>query len=108
MQKLTEDQIEQQCLQWLNFSGYFAWKVKDQVAFRDGAYRKPKPFMIPGVSDVIAIKQGVVYFIEFKSATGTQSVKQKEFQKNIEMQNGNYILARSLDELKEKLVSKTR
>jgi hypothetical protein len=106
VQKLTEAQIEQQCCQWLWRSGYFVFLPKDQASFRDGSYRKPKSFQIAGVSDCIAIKDGQVYFIEYKSKTGVQSAHQKTFQKNIEMNGGVYLLVKSVDELKERINNK--
>jgi hypothetical protein len=103
VQKLTEDQIEQACLQYLTAKKWFAFKFKDQALFANGRYRRAKPFQINGVADAFASKDGKHVWIEFKTKTGSQSQSQKEFQKNIEMQGGNYWLIRSLDELKERL-----
>lgn len=103
MQKLTEAQIEQAVCQWLYFKKYFVFKLKDQTTYRDGKRHKPLPFQINGVADLCAIKNGETFWIEVKTPTGTQSQAQKDFQKNIEMQSGVYILVRSVDELKEKL-----
>jgi hypothetical protein len=103
VQKLTEAQIEQAVCQWLHFKKYFVFKLKDQTAYRDGKRHKTLPFQINGVADLCAIKNGETFWIEIKTPTGTQSQAQKVFQKNIEMQGGNYWLIRSLDELKERL-----
>jgi hypothetical protein len=105
VQKLKESQIEQACLQYLNYFGWYCFKFKDQTEFRDGKFRKPLPFQVNGVADAFAIKNGVQIWIEFKTQTGVQSIHQKLFQKNIEMNGGIYLLIRSVDELKEKLAN---
>ena len=98
--KLTEAQIEQAVCQWLHYNNFFVVKFKDQTAHRDGKYHKPLPFQTNGVSDLMAIRDGNVYWIEVKSKTGTQSKAQKEFQLNIELNGGTYWLVRSIDEVK--------
>lgn len=103
MQKLTEAQIEQACLQFLHYSKWYCVKIKDQVQCRDGKYLKPRPFEVRGVADIFAIKDGISLWIEVKTKTGVQSAHQKTFQKNIEMNGGVYLLVKSLDELKERL-----
>ena len=98
--KLTEAQLENQILQWLTYSGFFAFKLHDQAYFRDGAYRKGSPFQIRGQSDVVAIRNGEVFFIEIKTKTGKQSEHQKEFESKIKASGGNYMLVRSIDEVR--------
>jgi hypothetical protein len=105
MQKITEAQIEQACLQFLHYSKFYCVKIKDQVQCRDGKYLKPRPFEVRGVADIFAIKDGISLWIEVKTKTGQQSVHQKLFQKNIEMNGGVYWVVRSVDELKEKLLT---
>lgn len=53
----------------------------------------------PGVCDRVAIKDGRVLFIEIKAPNGRQSDHQKRFQKYIEMCGGEYILARSVEDV---------
>lgn len=103
--KPTESQIEQSICQWLHFNNFFVAKVKDQTAYRDGKYHKPLPFQVNGFSDLVAIRNGQVFFIEVKSQTGVQSKAQKEFEKNIEMHGGVYLLVKSVEDLRFKLES---
>lgn len=105
MQSPNEKTIEKQILQYLTYlkDGYF-WKnnstgVYDPVK---NTFRKAKsPFLINGVSDIIGIYQGKVFFIEVKTKTGRQSVSQKLFQANIERCGGTYLLVRSLSDIEK-------
>jgi hypothetical protein len=98
-----EKEIELLLCQWLQLNGYYVFKLKDQMAFRNGSYRKPRPFEISGVADLFAIKNGAQYWIEVKSQKGTQSANQKDFQQNIEAHGGKYLLVKSIQELILKL-----
>ena len=52
-----------------------------------------------GICDLIAIKNGVVYFVEVKTKNGRQSEAQKQFETSIVLSGGNYLIARSLDDI---------
>jgi hypothetical protein len=99
----TEKEIELLLCEWLEWQGFFVFKLKDQTAFRNGSYRKPRPFEIAGVADLYAIRKGKAFWIEVKSKNGKQSPAQKTFEENIINQGGAYILARSAEDLKYKL-----
>ena len=71
---------------------------------KSGCFRKSSnPYKLTGITDIIAIKNGEVFFIEVKKIGGTQSDVQKLFQKMLTKSGGNYYLVYSLDELKDKL-----
>jgi len=57
--------------------------------------------VVAGVTDMEYITNGTVIFIEWKTPTGTQSDKQKDFQKKVESQGFKYVLLRSLEEGKK-------
>lgn len=99
----SEKQIETQCLTWLSYQkNLFAFKVKDQVLFADGRYRRASRFAINGVSDIIClIRNGPVLFLEIKREDGKLSFSQKQFQNELERLNHHYFVVRSLDELRE-------
>jgi|SaaInlLV_10m_DNA_2_1039722.scaffolds.fasta_scaffold04001_8 hypothetical protein len=95
---MSEKQIENAILDYLNLIGFFAFKVKDQAQFINGSYRKPGRHCVRGVSDIIAVKNGKVLFIEVKTDTGRQSEHQKEFERCIQNTGGGYYVVRSLGE----------
>jgi hypothetical protein len=108
---MRELEIERACLTWLNQNGYYAWKVQNGAVYdaAQGAFRKRSPFHLPGVSDCVAVRgDGVVFFIEFKTQAGRQSEHQRMFQYQLEKRGANYLLIRSLEELKEKLHDHSR
>ena len=49
-----------------------------------------------GFSDLIALTNGTIYFIEVKTKTGQQRKEQIEFQKTVEARGYKYIVARSV------------
>lgn len=57
-----------------------------------------KQGMTAGISDLIILHQGKVYFIEMKSEKGKQSESQKEFQRIVEQQGHFYQVIRTYEE----------
>ncbi len=53
-----------------------------------------------GVSDTVVIFPGKTIFVEFKTPTGVQSDKQKEFEQVVKGNGQSYYICRSLDEFK--------
>jgi hypothetical protein len=60
----------------------------------------------PGTADVLAIESGpefenqMVYWIECKAPNGRQSLLQKEFEARVRAEGHSYILAFSIDDLR--------
>ena len=57
-------------------------------------------FGTKGVSDLIAMRDGRVLFLEIKTETGKLSDHQKEFARNVHEQGVEYYIVRDLDDLK--------
>ena len=57
------------------------------------------PFGTKGVSDLIAMRDRRVLFLEIKTETGKLSDHQKEFARNVHEQGGEYYIVRDLDDL---------
>ena len=74
---------------YLNATGWFNFHVLQGM----GAYK--------GVPDRIAIKNGIVLFIEVKQPKGKQSDNQIGFEKDIWQAGGHYILVKCIDDLIE-------
>ena len=81
-------------------------KVRDEVR---GALKKMGWFIFhihqkgyrcyPGISDYIAIRRGRHVFLEIKTGTGKLSKAQRDFERNIKEQGGEYIVATGIDDL---------
>lgn len=56
-------------------------------------------FTRAGNPDYFIIKNGVTIFIEVKSNTGKQTPAQIETGLNIQLHGGNYVVARSVDDI---------
>jgi hypothetical protein len=72
------------------------------VAVRPGSRHRFRRNPAAGVADIIAClaPTGRLCAIECKSAKGTQSPAQKEYQREIESAGGLYIIARSVDDVR--------
>ncbi len=97
----TEAECQRDCLIWLNKNGWHAWRVNttglyDPITER---YRKPGPFCLNGMSDAVAVKNGVVLFVEFKAVNGRQNEDQKLFEAALTRHGGHYKVVKSVGEL---------
>ena len=81
---MKERDIRKQIQDYLRWTGWFVYYNLAGL----GSY--------PGLSDLVAVKDGRVVHIEVKTPKGVQSDKQKKFQRKLEAAGGEYILARSV------------
>ena len=91
---MTEHEIQKQIIEYLQAVGIFHWR-------NNTGRRNHIQFGYPGSPDIIGIlPDGRFLGIEVKTRTGKQSPAQVIFQQNVEKSNGLYILARSIDDVK--------
>lgn len=89
MIKIKESDIRKQIKQYLEIKGWFTyWNLQGL-----GCY--------PGLSDLVAIKDGRTVHVEVKRPKGRQSDKQKKFQADIEAAGGEYVIAKCIEDLQE-------
>ena len=81
---MKEREIRKQIQDYLRWTGWFVYYNLAGL----GSY--------PGLSDLVAVKNGRVVHIEVKTPKGRQSDWQKRFQRDLEAAGGEYILARSV------------
>ena len=84
---MKESEIRTQVKEYLQYKGWFVYYNLAGL----GAY--------PGLSDLVAVKDGRVIHIELKTKKGRQSKRQVEFQRNIEAAGGVYIIARGIGDV---------
>jgi len=87
-----EKEIELRIKELLGKLGFFCFKI-NQPGFKTRNIR--------GVADLFAIKDGVSYWIEIKTATGQLSIYQEKFRDNILNSGGNYLVVHNEKELTE-------
>ena len=101
--KISEAMIEEAILQYLNCVGWFAWK-NPTTGYYDskikGFRKQSSSYSINGVSDIIAVRDGEVLFIEVKTKKGVQSKYQKIFEQKIKESGGIYWVVRSVQDVK--------
>ena len=84
-----ETAIRTQVREWLQWRGWFV------VLHVQG------PLSHKGFPDLTATRDGETVYIEVKTKTGVQRVKQEEFQTEIEAHGARYILARGIEDVEE-------
>jgi penicillin-binding protein-related factor A (putative recombinase) len=104
---LSEKQIENSILSWLEMKGIYAWKTKTVGTFdvRSGKFIRSSRLYRKGVADVIGILpgQGRLFAIEVKSRKGKLQAHQKEFLDKVQSKGGLAFVARSIDEVETEL-----
>jgi hypothetical protein len=95
--QLSEHNIQCQILTYLEARGIYHWR--NNVGRKHNLYFGKK-----GSGDILGLtKHGIFFSVEVKNKTYKQSEAQIEFQRMIEQNNGLYILARSLEDVVDKL-----
>lgn len=93
-----ETQIKNCVLDWLKYKGIFAFMVNTQGNFNkfsQSYYHNPR--LMKGVADIICLYEGKFIAIECKAGKGKQSEHQREFEKMVKANGGDYILAYGLE-----------
>jgi hypothetical protein len=91
---MKESQIQKSIIDYLHLMEWYVWKNNSVGIFNPKTQKYIKA-QTRGISDLTAIKDGCVLFIEVKAENGKQSEYQKEFQNQIESKGGKYLLAKS-------------
>lgn len=114
---MKESKVQASCVKWFTNNyclkhhnpKYICFSVPNE-AIQKMAWKQINTFkamgLKSGVSDVIVLLEGKVLFVEFKSAKGTQTPKQRDFQQGVELLGFEYHICRSLDQFKELVISK--
>ena len=101
-----EKLIEYQIFNFLKIHRVFCWKNESTGVFdpKKKVFRTNKnPHKIKGVSDILGVFEGKPLAIEVKSYSGTVRKEQKEFIKRINEEGGIAFVARSIEDVAEKL-----
>lgn len=101
---IPEGQIQAAILDYLRLRGHFCFRVNTIPAMfidRHGArqFRRMPKYGMKGVPDIVLIHHGKFYGIEVKTEKGAQSADQLEFERRCIKAGGEYVLARSIDDV---------
>jgi len=101
---MLESVIQLQIIHYLKAHGHIVGKTKTMGVKRGRAFCFD-PYTFRGFSDLVAFVNNKICFIEVKSATGKQSYDQIVFQKLVEDAGLTYILARSVEDVAQKVLT---
>lgn len=103
--KEKEHEIQKAILEFLQYRpDTFAWGNKTQGTYdpKSGVWRK-NPSALLGVSDILGVYRRKFLAIEVKSRTGEATENQIRFLENINIAGGIAFIARSIDEVEQRL-----
>ena len=100
----SEAQIQQSCIVYFRNKycrkgldvRYSIFSVPNEAGYRNKQFVSTG--MLPGVSDTIVVLDGKVLFIEFKTATGKQSERQKDFEETVKDLGHPYFICRNFND----------
>ena len=84
---MKESEIRKQIQEYLQWTGWFVYYNLAGL----GSY--------PGLSDLVAVRNGQVVHIEVKRPGGVQSDRQKRFQAKLEAAGGEYLIAKAVEDV---------
>lgn len=97
---MLERDIQRQILDYLTLKRVFHYRENTgAVAAESNGKKRFFRFGRPGCPDIVCIVKGQYIGIEVKAPKGVQSVVQRQFQTDLEMAGGKYLLVHSLEEL---------
>ena len=86
----SESDIQKYIKDYLIKTGWFCWKIHQQGKY---CYR--------GITDLMAIKDGLTIYVEVKAWKGCLSSDQEKFRDDIVSHGGKHLVARRLDDVIE-------
>ena len=95
-----ESEIQKQILDWLNHSGFMAWKNHVGPVFMSG---RMAPNPCKGSADIFAIKQGMFFAIEVKTPIGVLAPHQKLWLERARSYGAIALVATSVEECDDKI-----
>jgi hypothetical protein len=100
---VKESDIQRSLLQFLSLKKIFHFRVHQSNARASGNKVIHTAVHTRGVPDIILVIDGKFIAVEVKTLRGRLSPDQEIFKKNCEVNNAEYWVIRSVDELVEKL-----
>ena len=100
LQRVSENEIKGQILQYLTVRGIFAWR-QNSGAFVYSDNGRPKRFVrcgIPGIADIIGFYKNTTFFLEVKTPQGRITKQQKLFLEEVNKNGQLGVVLRSLDD----------
>lgn len=102
---MSESQLQSTCVIWLwnerpETRGLF-FAITNNSENVGRAMQRKSLGLVSGVADTCFLWSGKAHFIEFKTADGIQSIRQKEWQRTVETHGIDYYVVRSFLQFKD-------
>jgi hypothetical protein len=103
---MSETETQAAILDYLRLRGHFCFRVNQIPATfldRHGErqFRRFPKYAMKGVPDIVLIHEGKFFGVECKSEKGKLSSDQVEFERKCVAAGGEYIVARSIDDVQQ-------
>jgi hypothetical protein len=85
--RTPETIVKDECSEWLTLNRWFHFNIKQAK------------YCYKGISDRIAMKGGIVLFIEFKTKKCKQSPEQLQFERDTVSKGCHYIIATKVEDI---------
>lgn len=98
---MLEKEIQLSICDYLALKKIFFWRQNITPVYdsKNERFRAMPKYSLTGVSDIIALKEGIAYFIEVKRPKGVQSGNQKIFEELVTKNGGIYKVVMSIDDI---------
>lgn len=106
--KALERDILADCLVWLRLAGYLHWRMPIGPVMRGGGsqakrFSKSPISGFPDICGILKIRAGILFAVELKTEDGILKNHQKIWIERIQKAGGIAFVARSLEEMVQKL-----
>jgi hypothetical protein len=97
---MTEAQIQRAICEYLTWKKHLFWRNNAVARFDPVRNVHYKPLYTPkGLPDIMLIRSGCFVGLEVKADKGRQSQEQKEFERRVKEEGGEYYLVRSVEDV---------
>ena len=96
-----ESQVQRAICDYLSLKGYLFSRTNNAPIYdtKRAAYRALPKYTRKGWPDICLIREGKFYGIEVKTDVGRLSPEQEELGRDIVLNGGQYVVARSIDDV---------
>lgn len=106
--KVLEREILAACLHWLQLAGYCHWRMPIGPVMRGGGsqakrFSKSPIAGFPDICGILKKRAGILFAVELKASYGILKNHQEEWIAKINKAGGSAFVARSLEEMIQKL-----
>ncbi len=85
--RTPENKVKDEVVQWLNLNHWFHFNIKQAK------------YCYKGIADRVAMKDGIVLWIELKTKKGKQSIEQIQFEQDVKDNGCHYLVVTCFEDI---------